>query len=115
MLAAILLPGLAMGAIYTLVAITYNIMHSASRVMSFTAGQLGMLGGVFGALFIARLGLPVLPGAIAALLACALVGVLTEIIAVRPVLRSLERHLYVLSTLAFALLIQQFTAIEWST
>ncbi len=33
----------------------------------------------------------------------------------RPVLKSLEQHLYVLSTLAFALMIQQLTAIEWST
>ena len=33
----------------------------------------------------------------------------------RPVLKSLDQHLYVLSTLAFALMIQQLTAIEWST
>ena len=39
----------------------------------------------------------------------------TEIVAVRPVLGSLEQHLYVLSTLAFALMIQQVTAIEWGT
>ena len=30
-------------------------------------------------------------------------------------MKSIEQHLYVLSTLAFALLIQQFTAIEWGT
>ena len=33
----------------------------------------------------------------------------------RPVLKSLDQHLYVLSTLALALMIQQLTAIEWST
>ena len=49
------------------------------------------------------------------LAACALLGVITEIVAVRPVLKSLDQHLYVLSTLALALMIQQFTAIEWST
>jgi branched-chain amino acid transport system permease protein len=41
--------------------------------------------------------------------------VVTEIVAVRPVLKSLEQHLYVLSTLAVALLIQHLTALEWST
>ena len=46
---------------------------------------------------------------------CAVIGVLTEDIAVRPVLNSLDQHLYVLSTLAFALIIQQVTAIHWST
>ncbi len=104
-----------MGAVYALIGITYNVMFSASRVMSFTAGQLGMLGGVFGALFIARLGIPAILGLALTLAACAAVGVLTEIVAVRPVLKSLEKHLYVLSTLAVALMIQQFVAIEWST
>ncbi len=98
-----------------MVGITYNVMFSASRVMSFTSGQLGMLGGVLGALFINRLGMPALPGLALTLAGCALVGVVTEIVAVRPVLGSLDKHLYVLSTLAFALMIQQFVAIEWST
>ena len=115
MLASIIASGLALGAVYALIGITYNVMFSASRVMSFTSGQLGMLGGVFGALFIARLGIPSPVGLVLTLAACAAVGVLTEVVAVRPVLASLEKHLYVLSTLAAALMIQQLTAIEWST
>jgi branched-chain amino acid transport system permease protein len=115
MLPNILAAGLAIGAVYALIGVAYNVMFTASRVMSFTAGQLGMLGGVLGALFIRRLGIPAIIGFPLALAGCALVGVVTEIVAVRPVLGSLEKHLYVLSTLAFALMIQQFTAIEWST
>ncbi len=115
MLANIIAAGLAIGAVYALIGVAYNVMFTASRVMSFTAGQLGMLGGVLGALFIHRLGIPAILGFPLALAGCALVGVVTEIVAVRPVLGSLEKHLYVLSTLAFALMIQQFTAIEWST
>ncbi len=115
MLASIVASGLAVGAVYALIGITYNTMFSTSRVMSFTAGQLGMLGGVLGSLFILRWGLPILPGLAATLLACALLGVVTEIVAVRPVLKSLDQHLYVLSTLAVALLIQNLTALEWST
>lgn len=115
MLQSILASGLAVGAVYALIAITYNTMFATSRVMSFTAGQLGMLGGVLGSMFMLRLGLPLVLGLAATLVCCAVVGVLTEFIAVRPVLKSLDQHLYVLSTLAFALLIQQVTAIEWST
>jgi len=115
MLASILASGFAVGAVYALIGITYNTMFATSRVMSFTAGQFGMLGGVLGSLFMLRLGLPLVPGFVATLAACAAIGVLTELIAVRPVLKSLDQHLYVLSTLAFALLIQQVTAIEWST
>ena len=52
MLESIISYGLATGAIYALIGITYNVMFTASRVFSFTAGMLGMLGGVFGALFV---------------------------------------------------------------
>jgi branched-chain amino acid transport system permease protein len=45
----------------------------------------------------------------------AVLGLVTEILTVRPVLKSIEQHLYVLSTLAFALMIQQVTAIEYGT
>jgi branched-chain amino acid transport system permease protein len=115
MLASILASGLAVGAVYALIGITYNTMFSTSRVMSFTAGQLGMLGGVFGSLFILRFGLPTIPGLLLTLASCALLGVVTEFVAVRPVLKSLDQHLYVLSTLAVALLVQNLTALEWST
>jgi branched-chain amino acid transport system permease protein len=114
-LGSILVTGLAIGAVYALIGITYNVMFSASRVMSFSAGQLGMLGGVLGSLFALRLGLPFGLSFVLTLAGCALLGVLTEIVAVRPVLKSLEQHLYVLSTLAVALMIQQVVAIEWST
>jgi len=115
MLASILASGLAMGAVYALIGITYNTMFSASRVVSFTAGQLGMLGGVFGSLFVLRLGMPMIVGLLFTFAGCAMIGIITEIVAVRPVLKSLDQHLYVLSTLALALMIQQVTAIEWST
>src|SRR5882724_527540 len=115
MVASIVSTGLAIGCIYALIAITYNVMFSASRVFSFTAGTLGMLGGVLGSLFIARMGMPVAIGLLLALAGGAVLGIVTEIVAVRPVLKSLEQHLYVLSTLALALMIQQFTAIEWGT
>jgi branched-chain amino acid transport system permease protein len=115
MVESIVLSGVAIGCIYALIGITYNVMFSASRVFSFTAGTLGMLGGVLGSLFIARMGMPVAVGFLLVVAGGVVLGIVTEIVAVRPVLRSLDQHLYVLSTLALALMIQQFTAIEWST
>src|SRR4051794_11480239 len=115
MVASIVLSGVAIGCIYALIGIAYNVMFSASRVFSFTAGTLGMIGGVLGSLFILRMGLPIWLGLILALAGGALLGVITEIVAVRPVLKSLDQHLYVLSTLALALMVQQFAAVEWGT
>src|SRR4030088_1109625 len=115
MIKSIVSTGLAIGSIYALIGIAYNVMYSASRVFSFTAGTLGMVGGILGSLFILRMGMPIWAGFLLALLGGAVLGVVTEIVAVRPVLKSLDQHLYVLSTLALALIVQQFTAIEWST
>jgi branched-chain amino acid transport system permease protein len=115
MLASILMSGLAVGAIYALIGVTYNTMFMTSRVMSFTAGQLGMVGGVLGSLFALRLGLPVPLALLATLICAALIGVVTEFVAVRPVLKSLDQHLYVLSTLALATMIQHTVAVKWST
>src|SRR6476659_1907493 len=115
MLASIIASGLAVGAVYALIGVTYNTMVSASRVMSFTAGQLGMLGGVFGSLFVLRLVIPLVVGRVLMLVCCAIVALITEFVVVRPVLKSLDQHLYVLSTLAVALMIQQVTAIKWGT
>src|ERR1043166_803942 len=115
MVQSIILTGVAVGCVYALIAIAYNVMFSASRVFSFTAGTLGLLGGVCGSLLLPRWGLPVTVGFLLALVGGALFGIVTEIVAVRPVLKSLDQHLYVLSTLALALMVQQFTAIEFST
>jgi branched-chain amino acid transport system permease protein len=115
MILSIVCYGLAVGAVYALIGITYNVLFTASRVFSFTSGMLGMLGGVLGALFITRYGLPVVIGLVLVLACGAVIGVITEFVTVRPVLKSLEQHLYVLSTLAFALMVQQLVAIEWGT
>ena len=115
MFASIVSYGLAVGAVYALIGITYNVMFSASRVFSFTAGMLGMLGGVLGALFIAKMGMPAIVGFVLVLACGAVLGLVTEVLTVRPVLKSIEQHLYVLSTLAFALMVQQLTAVEWGT
>src|SRR3954449_13244424 len=84
MVLSIVLSGLAIGCLYALTGIAYNVMYSASRVFSFTAGTLGMAGGILGALFILRMGMPVWAGFILALAGGALLGVVTEILAVRP-------------------------------
>jgi branched-chain amino acid transport system permease protein len=115
MFASIVSYGLAVGAVYALIGITYNVMFSASRVFSFTAGMLGMLGGVLGALFINKMGMNAVLAFVLVLACGAVLGLITEVLTVRPVLKSIEQHLYVLSTLAFALMVQQVTAVEFGT
>ena len=67
MLVTILVAGIAIGAIYAMIGLSYNMMYSTSKVVSFTPGQLGMIGAVFGAWFIGVLGVPLWLGFLGAM------------------------------------------------
>ena len=103
----LIVSGLAAGALYAATALAYNVMYSTSKVLSVTTGHLAMLGGVFGAFFISGLGLHALLGLAGAVAAGALFGLLTDVIAIRRVVSRSDEHLWLISTLALATIVQQ--------
>ena len=111
----VIVSGLAIGAVYAAAALAYNVMYSTSKVLSVTTGHLCMLGGVFGAWFIAGLSLPIPVGLVGAIAVGALFGWITEIVGVRRVLARSDEHLWLLSTLALATMIQQAVGLWWGT
>lgn len=111
----VIVSGLAIGAVYAATALAYNVMFSTSKVLSVTTGHLCMLGSVFGAWFISGLGWPVPLGFLAAVGVGALFGLLTEVVAVRRVLARSDEHLWLLSTLALATMVQQAVGLWWGT
>jgi branched-chain amino acid transport system permease protein len=111
----VIVSGLAIGALYAATALAYNVMYSTSKVLSVTTGHLCMLGGVFGAWFIGNLGLPVIVGLAGAIVVGALFGWVTEIVGVRRVLARSDEHLWLLSTLALATIVQQAVGLWWGT
>jgi len=108
-----LVAGLATGAVFAATALAYNVMFSTSKVLSVTTGHLPMLGGVAGAYVIAGLGLPWWLGLLAAMGTGALFGLLTELVAIRRVLARSDEHLWLLSTLALATMVQQAVGLWW--
>lgn len=111
----IVLPGLAIGSLYAATGIAYNIMYSTSKVLNISTGQLCMLGGVFGAFFVSRVGLPAPLGLLGAVLVGACFGFLTEVVAIRRVLARSDEHLWLLSTLALATILQHAIGLWWGT
>jgi branched-chain amino acid transport system permease protein len=111
----LIVSGLAAGALYAATALAYNVMYSTSKVLSVTTGHLAMLGGVFGAFFISGLGLHPLLGLAGAVAAGALFGLLTDVIAIRRVVSRSDEHLWLLSTLALATIVQQAVGLWWGT
>lgn len=112
---AVVVSGLATGALFAATALVYNVMYSTSRVLSITTGSIAMLGGVFGAWFITGLGLPWGVALIGAIAVGAAFGWLTDLLAIRRVLARSDEHLWLLSTLAVATMVQQAVALWWGT
>lgn len=111
----VIVSGLATGAVFAATALVYNVMFSTSKVLSVTTGHIAMLGGVFGAYAITGLGLPWWVGLAAAILIGALFGWITDVVAIRRVLARSDEHLWLLSTLAVATMVQQAVGLWWGT
>ena len=111
----VIVSGLAIGMVFAAVALVYNVMYSTSKVLSVTTGHLAMLGGVFGAWFMAQLHWPWYLGLLGAMVVGAAFGWLTDLLAIRRVLARSDEHLWLLSTLALATMLQQGVALWWGT
>lgn len=111
----VIVAGLATGAVFAATALVYNVMFSTSKVLSVTTGHLPMLGGVFGAYAITGLGLPWWLGLLTAVAIGAAFGWLTDLVAIRRVLARSDEHLWLLSTLAVATMVQQAVGLWWGT
>lgn len=111
----VIVSGLAIGMLFATIALAYNVMYSTSKVLSVTTGHIAMLGGVFGAYFVATLQLPWAIGLLGAVVVGAAFGGLTELLAIRRVLNRSDEHLWLLSTLALATMVQQGVGLWWGT
>ena len=74
----LLVAGVAVGALYALVALGFVIIYKATGVINFAQGALLLLGAYFALSFHELLNLPFLLAALLAMVACAAVGVLIE-------------------------------------
>ena len=90
-------------------------MFSTSKVLSVTTGHIAMLGGVFGAYFVATLHWHWALGLLGAVAVGAAFGWATELLAIRRVLNRSDEHLWLLSTLALATMVQQGVGLWWGT
>lgn len=109
----VLLSGLAIGSIYGLVGMGFAIAFYVTRVINFAQGQLLMVS-VMVAAAVARTGAGPVLAVACGILAAGFVGVLTYLIAVRPVL-AFDRFSFawLVSTLGVALVLQNLAAIIW--
>jgi branched-chain amino acid transport system permease protein len=102
-IAQLVFSGLALGSMYSLVALGYNITYATSRTVNFSQGQSVMVAAVVAyALYVGR-GWPFWAALPVTLVALALLGVVVERVAVRPFLRA-RSIAWLLATIALGII-----------
>ena len=105
-----LIIGLRLGSVYALVALGYTMVYGIIRLINFAHGDFIMVGGYTlyftVPILLHSMGLPAWTGVIAAIVICALVGVLVELVAYRPVRRKGTSMSALITAIAMSLLLE---------
>ncbi len=107
-----LLSGLSTGAIYALIGIGFSIIYNATGIINFAQGEFVMLGGMLTLFLLSVLQLPLWIAIPLAVLLAALVGLLFERLAIRP-LRKASPISLVIITIGGAILIRGLAMLIW--
>lgn len=80
--------GLSLGSIYALIALGYTMVYGIIKLINFAHGDIYMLGAYIGFAAITIGGLSFFPALIVAMVLCAIIGIVTERIAYKPLRNS---------------------------
>lgn len=101
--------GLRLGSVYALIALGYTMVYGIIRLINFAHGDFIMVGGytlIFTVPLMTAAGLPAWAAVVIAVAVCALVGVLVELIAYRPVRRKGTNMTALITAVAMSLFLE---------
>lgn len=104
------LNALQLGSIYALIALGYTMVYGILTMINFAHGDLFMVGAFFTFIAAVFLGLPFVPTLVVSMVGVALLGVLMERLAYRP-LRNAPRVSAVITALGLGLFLENFTLV----
>ena len=108
-----LVSGLSVGGIYALIAEGYYITYITTGALNFGQGEFLMVGALFGLTCYLSLGLPYAVAILGAVLVTAIMGIVLERIAIRPVMRHALSLSWVLSTVAISIILKNAAVQLW--
>ncbi|ERK29810.1 MULTISPECIES: branched-chain amino acid ABC transporter permease [Clostridium] len=97
--------GLALGSVYALLAIGYTMVYGIIKLINFAHGDIYMIGAFAGFYASANLGLSLVPTLVVSMVASALLGVIIEKIAYKP-LRNSPRIALLITAIGMSLLLE---------
>ena len=79
-----LLSGLSLGSIYALIALGYTMVYGIAKMLNFAHGDVIMIGAYAGIVVVSQLGLPPVAAIVLSVVFCALLGMVIEFLAYKP-------------------------------
>ena len=79
-----LISGLSLGSMYALIALGYTMVYGIAKMLNFAHGDIIMIGAYAGIIAVGQMNLPPLAAVLLSILICALLGVLIEFLAYKP-------------------------------
>ena len=109
-----LINGLALGSVYALLALGYTMVYGIIQLINFAHGEIYMIGAFAGYYASSVLRLPLLPTLLIAMIASALLGILIEKIAYKP-LRKSPRIALLITAIGVSLFLGPLSRQGWET
>ncbi len=100
-----LINGISLGSIYALIALGYTMVYGIVKLINFAHGDIYMVGAYLGFFAIAILGWPFLPSLLMAMAVCAVLGVVIEKLAYKP-LRNAPRIAALITAIGISLFLE---------
>ncbi len=107
--------GLAVGGLFALIAVGYNLTYAVNRTVNFAHGQWVALGSLFAFTSLVQWRLPFLVTFIGTGVALGLLGVALERVGIRPMLGHSLSLGFIMSTLAMGIILENLALLSWGS
>lgn len=109
------LSGLAVGSLFALIAVGYNLTYVVNRTVNFAHGQWVAVGSLLAFTFLVQWRLPLLVTFIGTAVALGLLGVVLERVGIRPMLGHSLSLGFIMSTLAMGIILENVALFRWGS
>ena len=107
-----LVNGLTVGGVYALIAVGYTMVYGVIELINFAHGEIYMLGAFIAYHLVTVYHVPFFVAGIVAVATCAVIGILLDIVAYRP-LRNAPRLAALITAIGMSIFFQNLALIKW--
>lgn len=106
--------GIMVGSIYALISLGFNVIYRTTGVLNFAQGEFVMIGGVLAAWLYAKGTVPLAVAMAAGAVGAGAVGVLVDLLAIRPA-RKAKPVILIIITVGVSIVLRALAALAWGT